>query len=95
LGQEKATEVTKKALDSYQARFADYKPTANWINDKRCEIGFSVKGMSLKGVLEVNPSSIEMDLDVPFILKPFKGKALGVIEDEIRGWIGKAKAGQI
>ena len=51
--------------------------------------------MSLKGVLEVGPSSIDMDLDVPFLLRPFKSTALGVIEEEIRKWIDKAKAGQI
>ena len=38
---------------------------------------------------------IEMDLDVPFVLRPFKGKAMGVIEEEIKKWIAKAKAGEL
>jgi hypothetical protein len=54
-----------------------------------------VKGVSLKGSLEVSASDIALDLDVPFLLRPFKGQALKVIEDEIRQWIGTAKAGQI
>jgi hypothetical protein len=36
-----------------------------------------------------------MSLDVPFLLRPFKGKALGVIEEEIRRWVAKGEAGDI
>ena len=32
------------------------------------------------------------DIDVPFLLRPFKSQALGVIEGEINEWIKKAKA---
>jgi len=39
--------------------------------------------------------SIDLDLDVPFLLRPFKNQALGVIEGEIREWIDKARAGKI
>jgi hypothetical protein len=68
---------------------------ATWVNDKRADISFKVKGITLSGTMNVNPSDIEMDLDVPFMLRPFKGTALGVIEEEIKKWIEKAKAGQI
>jgi len=95
LGQARAREVAEAAFASYKERFSKYSPAARWLNDKRAEISFNVKGMSLKGVLEVGPSSIDMDLDVPFLLRPFKSTALGVIEEEIRKWIDKAKAGQI
>ena len=54
-----------------------------------------MKGVSLKGSLEVNEKDIALDLDVPFLLRPFKGQALQVIEEEIRSWIGKSKAGQL
>jgi len=95
LGQARAREVAEAAFSSYKDRFAKYSPTARWVNDKRAEISFSVKGVSLKGNLEVGPSSIDMDLDVPLLLRPFKSTALGVIEEEIRKWIDKAKNGQI
>jgi hypothetical protein len=95
LGQDKAKQVAQAAFDSYKSRYAEYGPKANWVTDKRAEISFSVKGMTLGGTIDVTPSTIEMDLDVPFLLKPFKGKAMAVIEGEIRTWIGKAKAGEI
>ena len=95
LGQEKAKQVAQAAFESYRERYAKYEPKATWVNDKRAEITFSVKGMKLEGTMEVGPNDIEMDLDVPFLLRPFKGTALGVIEEEIKKWISKAKAGEI
>ena len=50
---------------------------------------------TLSGSLEVLARSIEMDLDVPFLLRPFKGQALSVIEGEINEWIQKAKTGAV
>jgi hypothetical protein len=95
LGQEKAKKVADAAIASYSERFKQYSPQAKWVNDKRAEISFNVKGMSLSGTVDVNPSTIEMDLDVPFLLRPFKGTAMGVIEEEMQKWLGKAKAGEI
>lgn len=95
LGQEKAKKVALAAFESYKQRFPQYNPTANWVSDNKANIGFNVKGMSLNGAIEVSASTIEMDLDVPFMLRPFKGKALSVIEEEIQSWIQKARAGAI
>ena len=95
LGREKAKRVAEAAWNSYSARFANYSPTCQWENDNKANIGFNVKGVKLEGSLEVNEKDIALDLDVPFLLRPFKGQALKVIEEEIRKWIGKAKAGSL
>lgn len=93
LGIERAKKVAEAALSSYQQKFAKYQPQARWTSDTRANISFSVKGMSLSGALEVRATTIEMELDVPFLLKPFQGKAVGVIEEEINAWIAKEKQG--
>ena len=95
LGQERAKQVAQAAFQSYRDRLAKYEPQATWVNERHADISFQVKGLKLNGSLDVNPSDIEMDLDVPFVLRPFKGKALGVIEAEINKWISKAKTGQL
>ncbi|AKT37521.1 uncharacterized protein CMC5_016620 [Chondromyces crocatus] len=95
LDPETARRVTDKAFSSYKDRFADYNPTLNWSSEKRAEVGFSAKGIQLKGAFELSPGKIEMDLDVPFLLRPFKGKAIEVIDQEIKRWIGEAKAGRL
>jgi len=91
LGQEKAKQVATQALDSYQKRFADYDPKVEWASEQMAKIGFSVKGIKLSGSVEVLAHAFALDLDVPFLLKPFRGKALAVIEEEIKKWIVKAQ----
>lgn len=90
-----AKKAVDKAFESYSTRFADYQPTLTWVSDKKANVGFSVKGMNLKGSFEITENVIVLDLDVPFVLRPFKNVAVGVIEKEVATWIGKAKAGQL
>lgn len=87
--------VTQKALDSYQARFTDYRPQQRWVNQDRAEIQFTVAGKTLKGYIQVQPKDIALDLDVPLLFAPFRGRALKIIEEEIEGWIRRAKAGEL
>ncbi len=91
----KAKEVTEKALDAYKKRFAEYNPTIAWEGQNRARIAFNVKGIELRGSVEVDARNISLDLDVPLLLRPFKGKAMSVIEAEIKKWIQKAKDGKI
>lgn len=94
LGVEKAREVAVLAFRAYTEKFAKYEPRADWVTEQRAEISFRVKGIALRGSIDVLPTAIEMDLEVPFLLRPFKGQALGVIEGEIAEWIAKAKRGE-
>lgn len=95
LGREKARKVADSAFESYKSRFTEYNPSSRWVTDDRAEISFRVKGMTLSGNVEVKDEAFEMDLEVPFMLRPFKGTALSVIEGEIKKWIGKAEAGEV
>lgn len=95
LGAEKAKQAAEAALASYSEKFAKYEPRVKWATPTHADIAFTVKGMALKGALDVLPTAIELDLDVPFLLRPFKGQAIAVIEGEIKEWIGKARTGAL
>jgi hypothetical protein len=92
LGQERAKKVTESALSTYAEKFSKYSPKTTWTSPSRAQISFSVKGMSLSGTVEVKDKTIDLDLDVPFLLRPFQGQAIGVIETEIKAWLAKEKA---
>lgn len=92
LGQERAKKVTESALSTYAEKFAKYSPKTTWTTPNKANISFSVKGMSLSGAVEVKEKTIELELDVPFLLKPFQGQAISVIEGEIKTWLAKEKA---
>ena len=90
-----AKAAVNKAFEAYSKRFADYKPTLTWTDDRTAKAGFSVKGITLNGGFEVGERSIGLELDVPFIFRIFRKQALDVIEKEVAIWIGKAKAGEL
>ena len=90
-----AKKAADRAFSGYAERFADYNPTAEWVTDDRSEISFSAKGITMRGALELHPGEIHLELEVPFIFRPFKKKAMAVIDEQIQMWIGKAMAGEI
>lgn len=90
-----ARKVTDKAFETYAERFKEYSPTATWVSDTKSNIGFQAKGIKLNGSLELKPHAVELELDVPLLLRPFKGRAIQVIDEEIRDWIAKANDGEI
>ncbi len=90
-----AKKVTEKAWETYSSKFANYNPTFRWGTDRRAEVSFQAKGLTVRGSMDILPDAVDIDLEVPFILLPFKKKTIEVVEEEIREWITKAKAGQI
>ena len=95
LDAELAQSAVRQALESYAERFAEYSPQVHWTRNDQASIRFSVKGMTLSGMVVLKPRGIEMDLDVPFVLRVFKKKAITVIEREIRLWLDKAERGEL
>ena len=95
LDKELARKATREAFASYKARFPEFSPQETWLTEDIAEISFSVKGLTLKGGLEVKEEEIEAELSVPLVLRPFRKKALQVIEDEVRMWVEKARRGEL
>lgn len=90
-----ARKVADRAFAEYKARFPNYEPTVNWSSERQAEISFNAKGIRLKGTMEIAAKAIEMELNVPLLLRPFQKMAIEVIDREVRVWIGKAHQGQI
>jgi hypothetical protein len=92
-------ELSKKAAErafaSYAAKLAEYDPKVTWTDSSHATISFKVKGISLTGSFTIRQGAIDMDLDVPFLLRPFQGRAVDVIDREVKEWIEKARAGQL
>lgn len=95
LSPELARKVTDKAFETYAEKFQSYSPTAEWVSDTKSNIGFQAKGIKLNGNIELKPKAVELELDVPFLLRPFKDRAIKIIDKEIREWITKAEDGQL
>ncbi len=92
---ETARKATDRAVAEYSERFAKYSPQFNWVDDRRGKMAFTAKGITLTGDIELREGAIDVDLDVPFMLKPFRKKALDVVEGKVREWVLKAKNGEL
>src|SRR5690349_1724596 len=88
-------DVAKKAIDKaterYTEKFKKYDAKAEWTSDRHMDITFHVKGLNLKATLDVEPKQAVIDMEVPLLLRPFKGKALSVIDEVVQKWIAKAE----
>jgi hypothetical protein len=84
-----------KAAEAYAKRFAEYDYRYKWVRDDRVELGFTVIGKRLEGAMTVKPNKLELELEVPFMMRPFRGKAIEIIEKEAREWLAKAKRGEL
>src|SRR4051794_867884 len=90
-----AKKVTDRAFAEYKTRFADYDPTLRWVSDTKAEIGFSAKGLHLGGSMQMLKAAIEVELDVPFLLRIFQKRAIEIIDREVRLWIDRAHQGTL
>ncbi|MCB9595868.1 MAG: polyhydroxyalkanoic acid system family protein [Sandaracinaceae bacterium] len=90
-----AKKAIAKAMEAYSARFSEYNPFFNWVTENKGEVGFSAKGMKLEGEIEIIGPEVYVDLDVPFVFRIFKGRAMEIIDREVRAWVEKAKNGEV
>ena len=90
-----AKKAADRAFDAYREKYGSYNPSLTWTSDTHADASFSAKGIKLKGQIDLKPKAIEFDLDVPFLLRIFRNKALEVMERELAFWVAKAKAGEL
>lgn len=95
LSLELAKKAIDKAMEAYGERFKEYNPEFAWKNDTAARLGFKAKGVRVDGTIEIAGPNILVDLDVPFILRIFKGKAIDVIDREVKKWVEKARNGEL
>ena len=90
-----ARRVADEAFKAYAARFAQYDPKLSWSDERHAKIGMAALGARVKGTMVLEDRAIKVDLDVPLLLRPFRAKAIAIVEREVRIWIEKAHAGEV
>lgn len=95
LSTDMAKKATSKAFEAYAERFSKYNPTATWKSEHAADVGFEAKGVKLGGAIALREGAVDIEMDVPFLFRPFQSKAVDIIEAEIRKWITKAENGEL
>jgi hypothetical protein len=92
LGRERALEVALEAWEEYSRRFAKYNPELSRESEYRAWLSFRARGIVVRGSIEIRDDEVEMEIDVPLLLKPFKKVAVAAIEREIADRVARAKS---
>jgi hypothetical protein len=95
LTQAHARDVIRSALTSYAERYAQYNPETIWKDPDHAQLAFKVAGKRLEGELTIEPEKYLLSLDVPLLMRPFRNRALGLIDAEVEKWLAKARAGEL
>ncbi len=90
-----ARRVTRRALEGYIERFAKYQPRLQWRDDSTAEVAFSALGSTVKGLFELTQDAVLVEMNVPLLLKPFRRRAIDVVEREILDWVAAARRGEL
>jgi hypothetical protein len=90
-----ARRVAEQAFASYAARYAKYQPELSWQSATRAKASFHAKGIHIGGTIELEPGAIAFELDVPWLLRIFEGRAIAVVEREVRVWEQAAQRGEL
>lgn len=83
------------AMAAYMTRFAKYHPSFEWKGEDEGVFVFRAKGLSLRGRIAIHDQKIDVDMDVPVVFRVFQHRAMKVIGEEVRGWVDKAKRGEL
>ncbi len=90
-----ARELLERAWAYYRERFAAYAPWWRWNSDREARFGFSVKGVRIEGSVRSCGGTLEVDVTVPRLLRPFTRRAVAVVEREVQRWLtGEADGGR-
>jgi hypothetical protein len=88
LGQEAATKqlqgILEKMKERYQSQFSDL--TESW-QENVLDFGFKTFGFAIKGTMDVQPTEVKIDTDLPFAAMMFKGKIEQELKTTLARWL--------
>lgn len=90
-----ARRAAEAAFRSYAERYARFEPRVVWESDLVARCSFHAKGFHVVAHVELGPHEVRVDIDVPFLLRPFRSLALQRVERELRAWCDKARRGEL
>lgn len=83
-----AKRAVEAAWAEYSRRFARFDPQLRWLAPDHARLGFSAVGRSFDAQVRVLEHGLEVDMDVPLLLRPLVGRATAAIDREVARWVG-------
>lgn len=90
-----ALKMAHAALRSYAHRFEKYSAAVKWMDEVHAVVTFKAKGLDTRGSFTLLPGALQIEMEVPLLLRPFQGQAVGAVEEEVSRWVALARAGKL
>jgi len=88
--------ATRAALEGYRAQFPQFSPGGSWRDDDNADVWFQTPLGRLEGTVTVTAQAVQLHLTkMPWAVRPFRRQAIKIVEDEVKVWIQRAKAGEL
>jgi hypothetical protein len=89
-----ALRTARAAVEHYRTRYARFEPKVRWIDEHKATIAFVAKRVPVEVCVDIRPGAIDIDIEVPFLLRIFRQRAIDRVEADFAGWLTRARAGE-
>ncbi len=86
-----ARRATQRAVQAYVERFAKFQPQIQWHDEDRSTVEFKATGLTFRGRFELTQDAVLLSLEVPFLLRALRPKAIEIVGREIEHWVRKVR----
>jgi hypothetical protein len=91
----RARQIVAAALVRYALRYARYKPHLTWLDRWRAAFAFEVRGLRVEGQLVFEPGALAVHAELPWALRPFRGRAVRLLEEQARRVLGEGTGASV
>jgi hypothetical protein len=87
-----AKRAIETAFGEYSKRYSGFAPQLQWLEPELAQVGFQALGRKIVAQVRVLDRALEIDMDVPLLVRPFVGRATAAIDREVARWVGVVQA---
>lgn len=87
LGPARARDLLDRALGTYRDHYAEYEVRTDWADAETAEVDFTITGRKIGGQIRVCEDCYDIEVDVPWIFRPFRRRIVATVDREFRRWL--------
>ncbi len=86
---ERARALVDEAFAYYREQFASYNPVATWSSPEQGPLTVEALGKKLAVHVSLTNDRVDLEGDLPLLLRPFSSKITSVLDGKIAEWATK------
>lgn len=94
LTRDAARTTLDRMLQTYGSHYAEHDVRTAWADDDTATIAFQVGRRTVEGRVAVRDDCYELDVDLPFLLRPFQGRIARAVDEEVAKWLDATSGGR-